>query len=379
MNLFEEKELKKLNGIANYIISTEMKYPLDTDLLLYVFKKMYKEPSIGKKTEINVQLGREKLLKDILIFLKNIDIEYYSEALDFIIQLKKNRSLEIFHSKKSNLSRVERDAVKLMGMQMFNYKHDYIQLLIPTGLDETREEYNNNIENKASLKESFSMLHEIAHSFDFDAKKAKEILSKTINIDEKSYKKALKDIMDSSIVRDAFCETTAITFERLYSEYLMNNEKNNTVINRAINRYNDCLLCAEICYDNLSIADIKRKKGIIKNEDLELLMKEDNNNERQIRYRISRIFKYNGNIRERKRYAVAGLFAPALVEQYKQRGPEVLKQYINSIKNNSVDEIFETIQISQSKEGYDKLLNNMKSEMKLVYDVGEKKNMELEK
>ena len=67
MELIGLNELKELNQIADFIISNEMKYPLDSDLVLYIFRKMSIEPSIKNKNYgIKLQLSREELLKNVL-------------------------------------------------------------------------------------------------------------------------------------------------------------------------------------------------------------------------------------------------------------------------------------------------------------------------
>lgn len=198
-------------------------------------------------------------------------------------------------------------------------------------------------------------------------------------MDETSYKKAYKNLVDCNKVRNAFKETTAITFESIYAEYINNIAGFNISKNSVVKRYNDCLLHAEICYDNLSIAKIKMENGIIKTEDLETLMRENHESPNKMKQRITRILKHKGKIERHKCYALAGLFAPTLVEQYNQHGVNVLKKYIESIKNNSVDGIFDSIQISQNEEGYDKLFANMKKRIMQFSNFNNRKNEELEK
>ena len=372
MNLLSEEELKELNRIANVIISNEIEYPLDLDLLLYIFRKMSREPSLKQPSkEIKLELSREKILKYTLDFFRTIDIEYYNEALEFLLQLNKNKRLEMFYSKKDKLSKEEKEAIKLEASYSSKDLFDDVSIFIPIGINETREERENNFINRASIEESFKIVHEIAHNFDRIS--PKEMLSRTIDMDEESYNRMLKEIKDNNKVRNAFHETTAITFESIYADYLKGKVQSDVLKRWIADRYNIFIIKAEICYDNLSIADIKRKKGIIRNEDVEQLMKENKDSAKMIRQRIDRIFQKKGNIKTEKRYALAGLFAPTLAEKYKQQGAEVLKQYLNSVKNNSVDDVFQSVQVSQNEEGYDKLLENLKKQIEPFLYVKDKK------
>ena len=100
--------------------------------------------------------------------------------------------LKLFYSKKSNLSNIEKEAIKLNALYESSDIHDYVQILIPIGLNETTEESKINMVNRETLQESFHIVHEIAHTF--DSKASREVLSKTINMDEASYKRVLDDV-----------------------------------------------------------------------------------------------------------------------------------------------------------------------------------------
>ena len=382
----EKERLDKLNRIASRIILEEEKYPLDFELQLNMFKKMITTNPINDSNNgIELLLSREEVLKRVLKFYKTVDIEYYSVALDFLLQLKKNKSLEIFFCRKGNLSRLEQSSVERKGYHMHDYIFDETEIYIPTRLNEKRKEMEIYNKNTDIINDSITIVHEIAHALDVN--KIEGLFSILADINEnpefiaKKHEEIGKKVSANNRARNIFAETTAITFEKLYMQYLMENTNypKSNISNIAVRRFNNSLYNADECYDNLRIAKIKKENGAIRNDDIILLMEEYGESREKIEKRIERIIREKGQINEAKKYAIAGLFAPTIVFQYQTNGANVLKQYIAAVKNNSVDQIFNLLQIPKNQEGINTLFVNMQKQIEPYRFFSNERNSVLEK
>ena len=88
--------LKRTNEYVDKILKAEEISPIKFDLLFKMAKKMKNTDFIGRTNDkIEIPLNREDTLKRVLNFYKTIDTEYYSKALDFLLQLKNNKKLYI--------------------------------------------------------------------------------------------------------------------------------------------------------------------------------------------------------------------------------------------------------------------------------------------
>ena len=382
----EKEMLDKLNNIAGRIILEEEKYPLDFELQLNMFKKMITTNTIKDSNNgIELLLSREEVLKRVLEFYRTVDIEYYSVALDFLLQLKRNKSLEIFFCRKDSLSRLEQISVERKGYYTYDYIFDETEIFVPTRLNEKREEMGIYNKNTDIINDSIVIVHEIAHVL--DQNKIEGLFSILADINEKpesiakKYEEIGKMVRANNKARDVFVETTAITFEKLYMQYLMENTNypKSNISSIAVRRFNNSLYDADECYDNLRIAKIKKENGEIRNDDIILLMEEYGESKEKIERRIERIVREKGQINEAKKYAIAGLFAPTLVFQYQTNGANVLKQYIATVKNNSVDQIFNLLQIPKNQEGIDTLFANMQKQIEPYRFFSNERNSVLEK
>ena len=371
-----EETLNKLNKTADRIILSEEMCPLEFELLLKMLKKMIstnliKNPNNG----VELLLSKEEILKRVLEFYKTIDIKYYSEALDFLLQLKKNKSLEILLGRKDTPS-LEPISVKQRGYHGYDFIYDKTNIFIRTQLKQ-KEEMEVNNKNIFEIRDSMNIVHEIAHSFDLNKTEGLfSIFSNIHKTESKKIKEIDKKVKENNMVRDVFSETTAVTFETLYLQYLMEMTEypKSAISSLVIRRFNDSLYNADECYDNLRIAKIKKENGRICNEDIELLMDEYDENWKIIEKRIARIIRKNGQINEMKKYAISGLFTPTLVLQYQQNGVNILKQYIEAIKNNSIDQLFDLLEIKRNQEGIDALFVNMKKQIEPYCNFHNKKN-----
>ena len=379
----DEETLNKLNIIADRIILNESKSPLDSELLLNMLKKMITARLINKPNNgVEVLLSREEILKRVLNFYKSIDTEYYSEALDFLLQLKKNKSLEIFFGKKDGFKQYP---VTSSGRYNYDYIFDNAKIYIYPRPNEKNNKIKTQNKNTDFIQNSVTIVHEIAHSFDIN--QTDGVLSEVITDDQiqisksKKFKGIINKIEENKKVRNIFSETTAVTFEKLYTQYLMEmtDYPKSNISSIAIERFNTSLYNADECYDNLRIAKIKKEKGRICNDDINLLMEEYNESRETIEKRIKRIIRQNGQINEMKKYAIAGLFAPTIASHYQANGVKVLKQYIEAVKNNSIDQIFDLLGIRKNENGIDTLFINMKKQIEPYCFYPNKKITILEK
>lgn len=366
----DELTLKKFNEAVNGIIENLEIYPIDTGLLLEMYRKMRNlHPVSYRNKNIEVLISREETLKNVLNFYKNIDIEYYSEALDFLLQLKKNKSLSIFSGAKKNLSENEREIIKGKGRHEYDEITCECNIYVPNRLNETKNENEIISKNKDVLIDSRTIVHEIAHCF--DKTKTEGIFPiaasvKNIKMREaKEYEKVKEKINDINKTRDVFAETTAITFEKLYLQYLMKNTNypKSNIRNLQIRRFNSSFFTICVCYEYLRIAEIKKEKGYISNNEFEEIRKEFKVDEKYMKMLTNEIIEESEKINKTQRYAIAGIFVPTLIECYHERGVDVLKEYLQAVKDNSTEQIFEILQIEKNEKGIEKLITNVKKDI----------------
>ena len=365
-----ELDLKEFNEAVDRIIEDEKKYPLNINLLLEMFSKMKELQPIGSSNRnVEIFLSREETLKNVLNFYKTMDIEYYSEALDYLLQLKRNKSLYIFSGNRNDLSENEREIIKGKGRNEYEEITCEWNIYVPTRLSELKGEDEIISKNKDMIVDSRTIVHEIAHCF--DKTKTEGVFpivasAKTVKLKgTKEYEQINEKIIESNKVRDVFTEVTAITFEKLYLQYLMEHTSypKNNIRNLLIRRFNSSFFTTCVCYEYLRIAKIKEEKGYISNNELEEIKKEFNVDEKYMNMLTGEIIEESEKFSKTKRYAIAGLFVPTLIECYHEKGVDVLKQYIQAVKNNSIDQVFEVLQIEKNEKGIEKLIANVKKDI----------------
>ena len=376
------EKLKKLNDVADIIIKNEKADPIDFELLLQMLKKMIYTKRIKKpRHRVELLLSREETLKSVLNFYKSIDNEYYSDALDFLIQLKRNKTLHLFFDGKDKLSDIEQTVLKTGGRNEYEHILNQEDIYVPMRLEEKKEEENINNRKTDVIGDIIRIVHEIAHHFDRSKVKGIFSIEADINkIDFQRKNEVWQIINKENKLQNIFTETTSITFENLYMQYLMEMPdcSKSTISFWAIDRFNDCLINAHKCYDALIIAKMKKENKTIRNENLVLLAQEYGLSVKMIEQRLEEIIRLNGDINSLKKYAIGGLLAPTIIYQYQNNGVDVLKDYIEAVKNNSLDDIFKVLNIQKNEAGISILVENMKKHIEPYCLFSEEKSPILE-
>lgn len=379
----DDVTLKKLNQFANVFVIDEKNSTLDTELFFNLLKNMYEiKPILTKGNNIEVFLSREETLKRVLEFYKSVDMEYYSIALDCLLQLK-NKNLYIVRNNKEGIQKIKN--IRIEGNSAGN-TYDYLNnahyIYALSGLKRNNIIYN---EQRDILADSKKIVHEIAHCF--DRKKIEGIFLIATSSKEKDMrntaesKKIRKKIYEGTNLRHIFAEVTAVTFEKIYLDYLIENTEysKNYINNLKIARFGDSLNACSNCYEALVIARIKKEKGKIVEKDIELLSKEFGTSREETEKRIEKLLEKSKIVYAAKPYAMAGIFAPTLIECYHKKGVDVLKQYIQAVKNNSIDQVFEVLQIEKNEKGIEKLIANVKKDIETFKPQISKENNEYER
>ena len=374
--------LKKLNEVADKMIKNKVEFCLDSELLFYMAEKMKSlNPIENDIKSVNILVSREETLKRVLEFYKSVDIDYYSDALDYLLQLKRNKSLKIFDANKKRLSNVEKNAIRLNGFNQYGYICNTSRIYIPVKRGEREEEKRICNKNTDVIYDSETIVHEIAHSFDME--KTEGIFSIAANIKEynihksKEMDKIKEKIREKNKVRSLFMETTAVSFERLYLQYLMDNTNypKNCIKQLLKRRINNSLAAAEQYVDFTRIMKIKEENKKISNNDIEILTEEYGEDREKIDERLDTVIRRYEQRDIAIRYIIACLFTPTIMKNYYEKGPEVLKKYIAAVKNNSVDEIFNLLQIEKSKKGIDLLFENVKEDVEKNFCLDKKRDI----
>lgn len=104
-------------------------------------------------------------------------------------------------------------------------------------------------------------------------------------------------------------------------------------------------------------------------------MHKNNFSVQDVRSAARRVIASQGGIQMHKRYAIAGLLAPTIVQEYRQdkeQGKILLKRYLEEIKNNNFQGALDIFGITTNNEGINKLIQALNEQEKELYPDVEK-------
>lgn len=356
--IMREGFLQKLNNAIDRTIEEKKELTLDYDLLEHVLGKTLQNQKSGDTDRITkvVTMKQEEMLGIALSFFESIDPEIYKKALAIMLQQNDNVTMNIYdvHQVKNFSKLDEFGMMENTEEGSFQYTTiGHARINIPTRSELGIKETKLLNEGECTLEDLYTVVHETAHMLDLDLEKNADKREEILNGDTKSKR---------IFTRELLGESTAIAFEGLLTEYLLNNTKIPKEAIKQIdnNRINGSTYAARLVYMKLILANQKSKEGKITIEYIESLMRNNNFSTQFIRRMAIDIINDPRTILYEKRYALAGIISPTIVATYKQKGVGALKEYLQAAKDDNFLKALNSLGIEFNEQGLNKLIQNMR-------------------
>ena len=207
--------------------------------------------------------------------------------------------------------------------------------------------------DEGTLEDLYTLVHETGHLMDLD-----------LEIDKPDEEELaggkIKKI--ERIARELLAEATAIAFEGMLSDYLIeNNIYSKEVIQEISNlNMNSFLQDARLVYAKLLLAKEKTKNGIITLEFIEKLMRDNGLSIQYIRRMVNNIIRDPRGMLFEKRYALGGLIAPTIIKKYNEEGIGTLKRYLEAVSQEEFEGAMNILGIELNENGINQLVFNVK-------------------
>ena len=358
--VMRENFLRDLNIAIDKVIEEKESMDLDYDLIENVLGTMLRNVKNAEVGEVTIltPIKKEEMLKITLDFFKSIDSELHKKAIDTILQQTENIKMSIYnvHQVKNFSEEDELGLLKYTRDGNVERKNGFARVHIPTRTELNPERENLLKKDECTLADLYLIVHEIAHLFDLDLDLGKPDCEELAGGKEKQ---------ETGITRELIGEATAISFEGMLSEYLLENgiyskaaiqEMNNLTVN-------SFLQDARLVYAKLLLAREKDKNGEIKLEFIEKFMRDNGFSTQYIRNMAYDIIHDSRDILYEKRYALGVLIAPTIIKKYKEEGAENLKKYLQEAKNGNFEGAMNVLGIELNEQGIKNLIINMKEQI----------------
>lgn len=362
--VMQEEFLNKLNVAVDKIIREKKSMNLDYDYIEKALKLMVNNRNAKMSpVSIVVPIKKEEMIKTSLEFFESIDDELYQKVIDVVLADDKDIKLNIYnvHSINDFRKKDENNFLKYTTYGVVQNNYGCALVNIPMSSELTKKEADVINKNNPMLEDLYLMVHELSHLLDLnlDIGKAtkKEIAGK-------------QGIYEVNITRELTAEATAIAFEGLLSEYLIENKAYPRAAIQQISnrRINSCLQKARIVYTKLILAREKEEKGKISLDFIENNMRNYGLSVQGVRGIANDIINYPDDMLMQNRYAIGGLIAPTIVKTYKEKGAEPIKSYLEYAKQCNLKSALNQIGIQLDREGIERLNSNFK-EYKQLYNL----------
>jgi len=257
-------------------------------------------------------IQEDKMFEVILDFFKSINIEFYNKALEIL----KNK----YPNTKTYIYDFHRDDPNHLTHYCIHYEKGKAEIFLPLRYrlseNQSKEIDLKYGENFYTIDDLYSITHEISHLFD---------------IKPENYTN------DPSETRDVLTEITPGIFELLLSDYLLKNKifEEKVISEKKLSINNRLLTHANLCRIKLKFLELKRKKGKITQEDIELMIEDDILDNDEFVNILNLIVCSDVKVVENKRYAFCGMCSPIIFQRCKMHSEQnLLKKYLDECAQN---------------------------------------------
>ena len=353
----KENFLKKLNIAIDKVIREKESMDLDYDLLEKALGAMIRNNKSIDESPITVvtPIKKEEMLKVTLDFFESIDPELHKKAVDTILQQTDNIKMRIYnlHKIKDFKKRDEKGIPEYTRGANVYSRNGYATVHIPIKRELNSEEEKLLNKDECTLEDLYVMVHEIAHLFDLDL---------DLGRPDRAEIEGKEEERKERITRELVGEATAISFEGMLSQYLLENGiySKDAIQEIANLNMNSFLQDARLVYTKLLLAREKTKNGEITLEFVEKFMRDNGFSVQYIRKMAYNIIHDPRDMLYKKRYALGGLIAPTIIKKYREEGAGTLKRYLEEAKKENFEGALNALGIQLNEEGLSKLIANMR-------------------
>ena len=388
-SIYDEK-YKKLNKAIDALVVEEevleeaddknKKYRIGSQFLSFIMREMKKArpkshlansivyPNGSDKNKILITISKSDMIKMALEFFEDLDRELYIKVMRLLIDINDKEVLKIY-----NYHDVEDfDGKDEQGFANFEETtvrytekgRNRIYLVLMEDMESSEASFlKRTIESEAicTYEDLFKLVHEIAHGFDKDeyfGLDRKEILSKKT---EARLPKTAETFLS---------ETTAIFFEQLLADYLVNKNPNLKVISDQVTKSRISTNSNMVNATGIKAALLNEKKNILATSPriLDQIFEFYGVNKDKV---IDAIIEEPSMYEERK-YAFAELLVPSMIKKYREdpvAGRDKIKEYLRQVRDNNFAGALAVWDISFTKKGFETLITNMKEyEQSYIYE-----------
>lgn len=299
----------------------------------------------GKHIVPVILFNREEGISIVLKFFDSLNNNvWYSRAKDILLGQDKNIGINIFDSEDIDFSEKDENGFdKYSNYSSLQYKAMGPKALVKILLKEEFEDVSKVIEeNKLTLEDLYSIVHEISHTFD---------LGET----EKCRRE-----------RNLFAEVPPYCFERMFGDYLVhNNIISESVMDKIIQtRYECSVRHARAVCTKINLVRLKEKDGRIDRENIKNMLEEnDIRNPFYVQSMLRDVLTANPSIDFQARYGIAELTAHQYMKLYEKDKKEAivrLEKYCEELKmGNSNDEVLKLVGCPTSIKEVEEVANDI--------------------
>lgn len=344
------KILPEINKYADMLIKERENDPFDDELVFIMLKEIFKKLPANKIYGIpTVLIKKREMISIMLDFFKSVDDVFYEKAVQILLGQTDRIKINIYNiNKVKNFSQKDENNMSEYETNgCINIDKVYTKVYIPT-----QREINSEISDKideewCTLDDLYVLIHEVSHLFGMNTDKRVELTGENMGKYERN------------IAESVLNETTAIVFEHLFTDFL---QKQATYpVNILKNFYNKRMDTfygyMEILYTKLMLAEHKKNGNKIDTNFIKNIA-----NGKNVVYRVIKNINRTSPINILRGYALAGILAPTIAKIYRQDkedGTTKLKEYLESVKKDNLEEALEVVQVSLDEDGRKVLLHNM--------------------
>lgn len=306
-------------------------------------------------------LSKQEMIKILLDFFSSLDEELYQQVIDIVLHQSDRIKLNLYNvhtvkdfSQKDKYGIPEYD---FDGSVRSAKGYAIVHAPLQGKLTKKESQQAINDDNKGTLEDLFTLIHEIAHTLDYDLEsETPHIIQVNSHNRGKLKREKIPEIEQTSQI---LCESTAIGFEGMFAKWLVNNRpKYKGYVMKAQSLTLKTLVdyYAKVLYAKLVLAKEKERTGEISIEFLKQMMEQYGLTAQDIRNYAGTIIHQDEPIEFQLRYVIAALIAPSIVELYDKKDIEAIKQYLNFVKNNNMVMALSTLGINLSEENIEELI-----------------------
>lgn len=368
----DEKILESLNKKVDLVIEDMGKHSLDYGALERIYQEIISAQKIVRYSRVDklVPMKREEMLALALEFFQSIDDEFYRKAINAILNQNDKLKMNIYNYHLTRKS----DEKDEHGVQIYSdgasvqTENGFSTVFIPLQ-KHLKKDHAQKLLGKedGSLAETYVVVHEIAHLFDLEEDVNSSITGEDI-LEGKPHKRP------KTVTGDLLKEGTAIAFEFLFSDFLLNKGgyPPSVIVDEDIRNIHSGIDKARVLSVEFELAKRKKAKGKITNEDVDEIRKKQRISVPYTRSMAKRIIDSKNSPVFRNRYVIGALIASTIAniyEENKESAIKTIKEYVQASKRGDFNEALIALGIEYSEQGLKTMIDNLNKRKRKMFNL----------